>query len=188
MAVYLEGFCRPLRPGNARVLHVAPEEPIMRVLDRVGMGAYISVDLEPGAADVTADVTDLPMGDASFDLVICSHVLEHVPDDRAALGEFRRVLADGGEILLHTPVSSLLEATIEDPGASPEQRAEWFGQDDHVRIYGPDFVDRIAAAGLSAERFDASRLGTELRDSAGLDSVADEHGLRNELYVCSRPA
>jgi SAM-dependent methyltransferase len=168
-----------------RVLHFAPELAIRRVLDEIGVGSYLSVDLEPGRADLAADITDLPLEDRAFDLVICSHVLEHVADDGAALRELARVTAPNGEALLLTPVSYGLEATVEDPSATPEERLRRFGQDDHVRVYGRDFADRLTGAGLEADRFDPDSLPTRQRDLWGLRTEFP-YALRNEIYV-ARP-
>jgi SAM-dependent methyltransferase len=128
-----------------RVLHFAPE-PCLESRLR-GKLDYVSADLEPGTADVVADIAALPFEQASFDRVLCIHVLEHVRDDAAALRELRRVLAPGGEALIMVPL--LGDTTDEDPDASPDERVRRFGQADHVRLYGAaDLFARIAAAGL----------------------------------------
>jgi SAM-dependent methyltransferase len=151
------------------------------------MDSYTSVDLEPGRADLAADVTDLPLPARAFDLVICSHVLEHVADDAAALSELARVTAVDGEALLLTPVSYALEATAEDPDAGPEDRRRRFGQDDHVRVYGRDFPERVAAAGLVASTYSPDDLTMEARTRWGLSRTEFPYSLRNEIYA-ARPA
>ena len=93
------------------------------------------------------DITSIEYPDQSFDVIYCSHVLEHVDEDRKAMGEFYRVLKDTGWAILVVPISA--EATYEDPSlTSPEERMEAFGQADHVRRYGPDYVDRLRQAGF----------------------------------------
>jgi SAM-dependent methyltransferase len=47
---------------------------------------------------------------------MCNHVFEHVPDDKQAMRELRRVLADDGWAILQAPVDERLEVTLEDPG------------------------------------------------------------------------
>ncbi|WP_395308255.1 methyltransferase domain-containing protein [Mycobacterium sp. AMU20-3851] len=85
-----------------------------------------------------------------FDRIYASHVMEHVPDDSVVLNNLRRALKPGGEAWLLVP---LWERPTEDgpPDLDPRERERRFGQWDHVRQYGPDFADRIAAAGFTVE-------------------------------------
>jgi SAM-dependent methyltransferase len=88
----------------------------------------------------------------SFDALICSHVLEHVPDDRAAMKECRRLLRPGGWLVIQIPMHPL--PTDEDPSlVDPVIRQQRFGQDDHVRMYGPDVVQRLQDAGFHVTMF-----------------------------------
>lgn len=132
------------------MLHVAPEaclEPRFR--QRLGEG-YLTADLRDPRAMIRMDVTDIGFPDDAFDVICCSHVLEHVPDDRRALAELRRVLRPHGWAILLVPVGP--GPTIEDPSiVEPERRRKLFGQEDHVRQYGPDFVDRLREAGFTVE-------------------------------------
>lgn len=135
--------------GRAKsFLHVAPEPQLARVLSRLRALDYVSADLDSPRAMVHMDITNLALPDESFDVVYCSHVFEHVPDDRKAMAEVFRILAQGGWAILQVPV--LRERTIEDPSVvSPEERKRRFGQEDHVRIYGLDYEDRLKAVGFS---------------------------------------
>lgn len=134
----------------ARMLHYAPEAQLSRVFrEAVGRG-YTTTDLMDPAVDVAADIRDLPFGDGSFDFVLCSHVLEHIPDDRKAMAENLRILKRGGRAIFMVPLYD--EPTVEDPLESdPEERTKRFGQHDHVRKYGPDMAGRLATAGFSVE-------------------------------------
>jgi SAM-dependent methyltransferase len=115
-----------------RVLHVAPEVCfIERMKKRL------------------ADITAIPFPEATFDAIYCSHVLEHVPDDRRAMREFYRVLKPGGWAILLVPIT-VAGATFEDPTVvDPVERLRLFGQEDHVRRYGPDYVERLREAGFT---------------------------------------
>ncbi len=150
-----------------KMLHVAPEACLeLRFRQRLGEG-YLTADLHNPRAMVRMDVTDIGYPDESFDVICCSHVLEHVPDDRRALGEFWRVLRRDGWAILLVPVGP--GPTLEDPSVvEPAERLKLFGQEDHVRQYGPDVVDRLREAGFAVtvttaqdlvEADDAVRMG-----------------------------
>ena len=101
---------------------------------------------------VHADITQIPFVDDSFDVILCSHVLEHVPEDRQAMRELCRVLKPDGWALLLVPISSRRAETYEDATVvAPEDRERLFGQFDHVRIYGRDFKDRLEESGFHRE-------------------------------------
>lgn len=129
-------------------MHVAPEAGISERLREMPID-YVSTDLESPRAMRHDDLTALPDADDSFDVVICNHVLEHIPDDLAAMREVHRVLRPGGFAVLQHPIFRRSH-TLEDPAiATPEERLRVYGQEDHVRRYGWDFVDRLAAAGFA---------------------------------------
>jgi SAM-dependent methyltransferase len=111
---------------------------------------YVTADIEPGRADVVADIQRLPFADEEFDAVLCVHVLEHIDDDAAALREIRRVLRRSGWAALQVPLQG--EATVEDPSITdPTERERAYGRPDHVRMYGRDFADRVRAAGFAVD-------------------------------------
>jgi SAM-dependent methyltransferase len=160
VALMLEQRPQLLPPG-CRVLHIAPEPALRRLLERSRAARYVTADLDAPGVDMHFDITDAPLPDDSFDVIVCSHVLEHVPDDRAAMSEVRRMLAPGGWALMMTPV--VVERTDEDPSVTdPAERLRRFGQDDHVRRYGWDYVDRLREAGFDV---DVLRLDERLSDA-----------------------
>jgi SAM-dependent methyltransferase len=140
--------------GVSRVLHIAPEPPLRRRFDTPGR-SYITADLSSPLAAIHCDVSDLPFRDAWFDLVICNHVLEHVADDRVAMRELRRVLAERGRAILLSPIARGRTTTVSEPGLNtPERRLEIYGQEDHTRLYGADYADRIREAGFELDVVD----------------------------------
>ena len=149
LAYFLDRDRPDLVTAGTRLLHFAPEpffEQRFRAVDGLD---YVTADLDPAAADVACDLEALPFADAAFDVFLCSHVLEHVDDDRAALAELRRVLRPGGTAVVLVPVDEGRATTYEDPAivtAAGRERAFW--QDDHVRLYGRDVAARLAAAGF----------------------------------------
>jgi SAM-dependent methyltransferase len=136
------------------LLDVAPTPGVDAALVRmVGEARYVSFDLGLDNRDVKVlgDLTCMPFHDGSVDLLVAFHVLEHVPDDAAAMREIRRVLGDTGIGLVQVPIAK--GPTDEDPNASIEERIRRFGRHDHVRQYGDDWEDRLRGAGLGVARF-----------------------------------
>jgi SAM-dependent methyltransferase len=133
-----------------RILHLAPEACLHDLFSAVPGAEYVTGDARPGPlVDVQLDARDLPFDDDAFDLIICNHVLEHIPEDTQVLDEFRRVLRPGGEALIQVPVDHRRETTYEDPTITdPADREREFGQFDHVRWYGRDIVSRYASTGF----------------------------------------
>lgn len=149
--------------NGARVLHFAPERYLEKLF-RTPALEYRSADLTPGRADTVLNIEDINLPESSVDLVVCSHVLEHV-DDAKALSEMYRILAPGGLALLMFPIVEGWAHTYEDPAhVSAADRTKYYGQFDHVRMFGRDVRDRIANAGFDLSEFiaeepDVSRYG-----------------------------
>jgi SAM-dependent methyltransferase len=142
-----------------RMLHVAPELIVQRRLRRLAHLDYITADLFNRRAMVKMDITDIHYADHTFDVIYCSHVLEHVMDDRKAMREFYRVLKSGGWAILMVPMSD--KPTFEDPTVTdPAERARLFGRFDHVRKYGPDYVVRLQEAGFRVSMVPADEFAT----------------------------
>ncbi len=132
------------------MLHVAPEKRFMKRFKTVPGLDYLSADLYSELAMVKMDLTDIEWESNCFDVIFCSHVLEHIPDDKKAMSELYRVLKRGGWALFQVPIFG--DKTYEDFSiTSPEGRLLHFGQEDHVRKYGHDIIDRLRSAGFGAE-------------------------------------
>lgn len=146
-------FSEPLK-----VLHFAPEQAFyarFRALENLD---YTTTDLNSPLADVKADITALPFDNDQYDLIICNHVLEHIPDDLKAMREIYRVLKPGGLAILQVPYEANRDTTFQDDTITdPKKRAEIFGQYDHVRVYGMDYFQRLESVGFRVEAFDISK-------------------------------
>lgn len=172
-----------LLSAKLRVLHFAPEYMIQKTLKAMPNLSYVSVDLDSSLAMAHMDITQLAFPDASFDVVLCSHVLEHVPDDRSAMAELFRVLRPTGWAIIVAPVDRSRAETLEDPRVMrPQDRARLFGQHDHLRLYGRDYVSRLERAGFSV---DVDSYVSELDDA-----TVEHYGLnrRERIYLCTRAA
>lgn len=164
LLLYLLGETR-ITSKDLKVLHFAPEEGLKLKLAAIAGPGYVSIDAHPlSIAEVIGDITAIPFDGDTFDLIICSHVLEHVVDDRGAMRQLARVLRPGGHALLLQPIHDELPKTIEDPTiTSPRERLRAFGQLDHVRIYGRDFVPRLEEVGFTVTMLDyLSRVDPDL--------------------------
>lgn len=135
---------------EAKMLHVAPEICFMDRFEALPNLDYITADIESPLAKVKMDIHEIPFEADEFDIIFCNHVLEHVDDDMKALSEMRRVLKPGGWAILQVPFfHPLPKTTYEDPSiVGPKEREKAFGQDDHVRMYGEDYGQRLASAGF----------------------------------------
>lgn len=141
-----------LMQRRLRLLHIAPEQCVHDILSQNPELHYVSADMFDPAADRAADMTALPFGDASFDFAICSHVLEHIEDDRTAMGELFRVLVPGGRAVVMVPIEMDRPETYEDVSIDTAAgRDAAFGHPYHVRICGADYPDRLRDAGFEVE-------------------------------------
>ena len=148
--LYLQKKTDLFRKKSLKVLHIAPASCFETKLKEHLGDNYLTADLNNPNVMVKMDITDIKYSDKTFDVILCSHVLEHIPDDRRAMRELFRVLSDKGWAILLVPITS--DETFEDPTIStPEGQLKAFGQEDHVRRYGPDYIDRLREAGFAVE-------------------------------------
>jgi len=153
---------------KCRVLHFAPESHLTDALRKNPDIEYYSGDIYEGQAQLIVDITDICFEDGKFDFVICNHVLEHIPDDKKALSEIKRVLKPGGRAVIMIPVSCL-DTTQELQAVTDEERLALYGQKDHVRLYGLDFPVRLKDAGLNVTMFCADTdVLSEMKDRYAL--------------------
>ena len=137
---------------NLKVLHFAPEQAFYKRFRALPNIAYTTTDLNSPLADVKADICNLPFKDNSYDVILCNHVLEHIPDDTKAMQELYRVMKPGGWGIFQIPQDLNRTTTFEDNSITDKKaRAKIFGQYDHVRIYGRDYFDKLRAIGFEVE-------------------------------------
>ena len=167
-----------------RLLHIAPEVALMRKFRKMYSSQpdrYITADLESPLADMHFDVQQIPLGDGEVDAIICNHILEHVEDDSKALRELYRILRPNGWAVILSPVDLEREHTFEDDTITDaKERTRIFGQYDHRRIYGRDYVERLAAVGF--EVYDIPYKEEFSQKEQELYALPDEH-----LYVVRKP-
>jgi SAM-dependent methyltransferase len=177
---YLHRMTNLFDGSPKRVLHVAPESCFeSRLKNRLGQN-YITADLLNRRAMVRMDITDIQYPEEYFDVIYCSHVFEHVQDDKRAMREFHRVLKQDGWAILLVPIDA--DKTFENPSiVDPSERLRVFGQEDHVRRYGPDYIDRLCESGFKVRVSYVSDLfGTNDVARMGLTSES------GEIYYCCK--
>ncbi len=177
---YLEAMSN-IFEGNKKILHVAPEKCFWRrIKEKAGEG-YVSVDLHSPLAMKRMDIMDIGYPDAHFDVIYCNHVLEHVENDIQAMKEFYRVLKNNGWALIQVPINA--KETFEDNTITdPQERLKVFGQTDHVRNYGYDFVDRLVSAGFKVKIIKPE----DLFDSTDIRRMGVNGKYAGELFICTK--
>ena len=146
---YLKNKTDLFKNKNKTFLHVAPEECFEKKLRKHLGKNYITADLFDPHVDVKMDITNINYPREHFDIIYCAHVLEHVREDKKALKEFYRILKNDGWAILLVPIEG--DKTVEAPDDvnDPEELFKLFGQRDHVRQYGTDYIDRLREAGFT---------------------------------------
>jgi SAM-dependent methyltransferase len=156
------------------ILHFAPEPGIEKLIRGRSPKSYRTCDLYAKKVDLRINIEDIDLPDASVELIICSHVLEHV-DDAKAIPELRRILQPSGTAIVMVPLEEGLDETYENQNiVSRSGRLLHFGQEDHVRYYGRDIRDRLRAANFSVTEW-TSR-----------EPQVSRHGLKRgeKIFIC----
>ena len=160
---------------RGKVLHFAPETHIVQRIAQLSPEEYVKGDLFPTSPDIEkVDITSIDYPNQYFDFIICNHVLEHIPDIDTALRELFRVLKSGGKAVLQTPYSSILSRSFSDENIDTDEKRDFFyGQDDHVRVFGNDLFQMLAQAGFQVtlykhakllSKFDSKQFGVNPRE------------------------
>lgn len=138
-----------------RVLHFAPEQAFYKRFRKMKNLEYTTTDLNSPLADVKADICNLPFEANSYDVILCNHVLEHIPDDIKAMQELYRILKPGGYGIFQIPQDMNRLITFEDSTiTNKRERTKIFGQYDHLRIYGLDYFNKLRTVGFIVEEVD----------------------------------
>ncbi len=150
--------------ASKKVLHFAPEQAFYKRFRKQDNLEYTTTDLNSPLADIKADICKLPFKDNEFDVILCNHVLEHIPDDTKAMQELYRILKPGGMSILQIPQDLNREKTFEDNSITdPSERAKIFGQYDHVRVYGRDYFDKLRSIGFKVNEIEYSKSLSEVQ-------------------------
>lgn len=176
-ALFLRDYVAKLE-GGEQMVDFAPSEPLSAFIRRAIKASgkdigYRTADLLAENVDDRVDIADLRAYESGqFAFFICSHVLEHVPDDGRALRELHRVLKPGGRGILMVPIVLGIDEIVEDPEVEDEgERWRRFGQGDHVRLYSKrGFLERVRAAGFAVRELNQDFFGARAFAQTGITS------------------
>ncbi len=152
-ALYLKQYLD--KGGKINLLDIAPDTGLSAFIKKYANVIYRSMDLLRSDVDDNLDITNMhAYHDEQFDFFICSHVLEHIPDDLKAMKELYRILKKGGKGIAMVPINLQLKETMEDSNCTDESlRWKYFFQGDHVRMYAKeDFLSRLMSVGFTVEQ------------------------------------
>ncbi|MFA6097241.1 MAG: methyltransferase domain-containing protein [Candidatus Paceibacterota bacterium] len=171
----------PFFEERIKVLDVAPTPFFQKMCKKLPNMEYVSADISSPIAMVKMDITDIKLPDEQFDCIICYHVLEHITEDSKAIGELFRILKRGGWAIIQSPIDPNREKTFEDHAITGfNDRIKNFGQGDHVRIYGLDYIKRLEEAGFIVRIDDYyCELPSDISQKYGL--LKDE-----KIYFCMK--
>jgi predicted SAM-dependent methyltransferase len=134
------------------LLHVAPEVGLQKIIKSNKNINYVSMDKSSHLAEHHMDIENIEFEDNYFEVVIANHVFEHVSNDKKAMKEIYRVMKPEGWAILQVPISMKLKNTYEDSSiTNPEERIKAFGQNDHIRIYGKDYKNKLSDVGFEVK-------------------------------------
>lgn len=154
----------PFFKANLKLLHVAPEYCFIDRFEKMKNLDYITADIESPLAKVKMDIHQIPFEANTFDVAFCNHVMEHVDDDIKAMSELHRVLKPGGWAIIQSPQDWSRAETFEDPTIiDPKEREKHYWQDDHLRLFGRDYGNRLEKSGfkVTEDRFVMNELTPE---------------------------
>ncbi|MBA9077854.1 methyltransferase domain-containing protein [Rufibacter quisquiliarum] len=179
-ALYMKKVIDPLVPY--RLLDIAPAPALRSFIKSFPNITYRSADLYMHDVDDQVDLTDMHLyEDSSFHAFICSHVIEHVPDDQKAMKELYRVLKPAGWGIAMVPVLLSIEQIDEEPTLeSIPERWRRFGQDDHIRQFSKSgFVGRLKGAGFKVREW-------TVKDFTPEEFIKNGISPRSVLYIVSK--
>jgi SAM-dependent methyltransferase len=160
MWLYLSAQLRRGRQdgGPLKLLHIAPSFALQQALASFPRVVKVTCDRFREDVGLRLDMGVMPFPGQTFDAIVCSHVLEHVEDDRGAMAELFRVLDRDGWAVVLVPIARAPVAFDEDGGSDVSAFERWrrFGQDDHVRLYTRHaLIDRLQSAGFDVRVLEA---------------------------------
>lgn len=182
-ALYIRDLFSKLDPSKRySFLDIAPHNGLQKIISSYSNIDYRSADLFKDNVDDNVDITNMNIYTSeSFDFILCSHVLEHIEQDKQAIREIYRVLKNGGLAIIMVPILLTLSEDLENPEwVTFAERWKYYGQDDHVRLYSKvGFVNKLQEAGFRVEQLDREYFGQNIFALHGINN-------RSVLYIVKK--
>lgn len=181
LALFLKNYL--IGKSEIKLVDFAPVKPLKEFIKRHKNVIYRSADLYNEHVDDKVDITNMPIyNDETFDVFICSHILEHIENDLDAMKELYRITKKNGIGLCLVPILLNLDNSLENKEYLESEHLRWkyFGQNDHVRMYSKgDFVSRLEGVGFKVMQHGIDYFGSEIFDKIALDH-------KSVLYVVEK--
>lgn len=170
---------------GTRLLHIAPSQPIQNwILLNCPQVNCETSDLFMDGVDYQSDIQDMKeIEDNAFDIVICSHVLEHVQDDMKAFASLKRILKEDGKLIFLVPVDLGREEIDEEWGCSEAENWKRFGQGDHCRRYSKSGLYERMSSHFYVNSLGKEYFGKSIFDNCGLSDTSTLYVLTKEADV-----
>ncbi len=183
--LYLEKELNIYNKEGIKVLHFAPEDCLSKKLSSIKNVEYIDGDINPAYANNIIDITDIKYDNLYFDLIICSHVLGHVPNEALAIQEMKRVLKKDGVAIVMTLINLESDHTFEDKNiVKEEDRLKFYTEKDLCRLHGLDFADRLSQQGFKVQEIDYRKSFSEKEQNR----LSLGNGSREIIFRCEKSA
>lgn len=137
-----------------KLLHIAPERALTPIFRRHKHIEYVDGDINSAYASNIIDITKINYPENFFDVIICAHVLGHIPEEETAIQELFRVLKKGGYAIIMTLISHNEHTYENDKILSDRERLTHYGESDLCRLHGQDFASRLEKQNFNVERID----------------------------------
>lgn len=151
---------------GSKILYFSSENSMTVWMKKNGI-SYTSADLYK-KRDMQLDMQDTRLSDASYDVIIANHVLEHVDDFRKALQEMYRIIRPNGCFICSFPMDPKIELLDEETEPlPPEERLRRFGQNDHKRVFGMKADKFLTEVGFVVEKIKGEDYPAEILPVVG---------------------
>lgn len=173
---HLSIFLESLKLDFLKIIHFSAEKQIKEIINKKKPYKYLCVNKYPNESEIFCDIENIHFNENYFDIVICSHVLEHV-NYEVAISELSKILKKNGIALLMFPIIYQWEETYSNSDIVTKKLRELhFGQFDHLHLFGKDIEKKLIENNFSINKI----------ISYGEDSIKNGIKCGEILYVAKK--